>query len=464
MRRVIATVVLCLLAVSCKKESGVKGLPPASSVSELINKPLDLNRAVVGKPASLISVLAPIDIIFNEPVVPPHLASTTLDKSPFTFKPEIKGVARWVSQNLLRFTPDNPLAAGVTYEAALNGKQAFGSQRNVNDFTFSFKTAEQEVVEFSGDFEPDTGGVNVVRYKGALTFAQAVDLGKVTKDLSCSVAGRSCKITLESDAQNPARIGIVSEPLQRRATGQMLTLSLPAAYTAEKDKWTSDLLLPEINAFKVLAHMDMTEPQSQQSTYGFRFSDPVRTGADLSGYITIDPNIKFTVSIDKKFLKLQGPFLIGQEYKVTIAKGFQSAFGTKLSDNFVAVVSLSNLKPEIRWLSRGIYLPSDNSFKLQFKSVNVRKVRCRITEIFENNLGFFIQTNVLHEPKQSARAGDDDESEYEGGYYGGNYDYNDVNRVGKEVFDSTLALTTDKNKWIRSELDLSHIQIGRAHV
>jgi uncharacterized protein YfaS (alpha-2-macroglobulin family) len=463
MRRVITVVVLCVLAVSCQKKSGDRGLPPASTVQELINKPLNLDKVIVGKPASLISVLAPIDIIFNEPVVPPHLASTTLDKSPFSFKPELKGVARWLSQNLLRFTPDKPFSAGVTYEATLYGKQAFGSQRNVNDFSFTFKTAEQEVVEFSGDFEPDTGGLNMLRYRGTMTFAQAVDINKIKNDLTCTVAGHSCRLTLEADAQNPSRVAIVSGPLQRRTTGQMLTLSLPGAYTADKDKWSNELLLPEINAFKILAHMDMTEPQSQQSTYGFRFSDPIRTGTDLSGYIIIEPNMKFTVSIDKKFLKLQGAFLIGQQYKVSIAKGFPSAFGTKLADNFIAEVSLSNLKPELNWLSHGIYLPSDNNFKLQFKSVNVAKVRCRITEIFENNLGFFIQTNVLHDPKQQGRSGENDESDDDGGYYGGgeNYNFNDLNRVGTEILDSTLAITTDKNKWIRSELDLSRILKGK---
>jgi hypothetical protein len=382
MKRVFVAVLLCAFFVSCQKKHSERGLPPASSVQELINRPLDLNKTVVAKPPSIISVLAPIDIIFNEPVIPPHLAATVLDKSPFSFKPEIKGVAKWLSQTQLRFTPNKPLSAGVTYEAVLYGKQAFGSQRNVNDFSFSFKTAEQEVIEFSGDFEPDTGGLNIVRYKGSVTFAQPVDLKKIRGDFTCNSKGRSIKLSLEQDGQNPARVTIVSAPLKRGAIGQMLTFSLPQAYTANNDKWSTEAMLPEINVFKELAHMDMSDPQAQQSSYGFRFSDPIRTGTDLSGYVTMEPAVKFTVSVDKKYLKLNGNFLIGQEYTVTIAKGFPSAFSTKLAANYTAVVSLSNLKPELQWLSPGIYLPSDNNFKLQFKTVNVARVRCKITELY----------------------------------------------------------------------------------
>ncbi|HUI93772.1 MAG TPA: MG2 domain-containing protein [Chitinivibrionales bacterium] len=464
MKRAAALVLLCLIAVSCQKKHGEKGLPPAASVQELINRPLDLNKTVVGKPPAIISVLATIDIIFNEPVVPPHLSGTALDRSPFGFKPEIKGAAKWVSQTELRFTPNKPLGAGVTYEAVLHGKEAFGAQRNVNDFEFSFKTAEQEVVEFSGDFEPDTGGLNTVRYRGYAAFAQPVDINKIRNDLKCETKGRSVKLGIEQDGQDQGRVKITSEQLKRGASGQMLAFSLPGSYTVDKGKWTAEAMLPEINVFKVLAHMDMSDPQAAQSAYGFRFSDPIRTGTDLSGYVKIEPPLPFTVSVEKKFLKLSAKFLIGQEYTVTIAKGFPSSFGTRLAATYTAEIALANLKPELLWLSPGIYLPSDNNFRLQFKSVNVGKVHCRITEIYENNLGFFIQSNLLSEAKAHGRSRFYyDEDEGEGDYYGG-YEpnqYNDVDRVGKCILDSELVITTDRNKWIRSEIDLSHVFKGR---
>jgi alpha-2-macroglobulin len=461
MKQVVA-VLLCACVLSCQKKSPEQGLPPASSVQELVNRPLDLNKTVVGKPPALISVLASIDIVFNEPAVPEHLAGTTLDKSPFGFEPDIKGGAKWISQSQLRFIPGKPLSPGVSYKAVLHGKQAFGSQRNVNDFSFSFKTAEQEVMEFSGDFEPDTGGANMVRFKGRLTFAQPVALATIKKDLSCVCAKHGVALSLGADTENTMRVLIVSAPLKRGPSGQLFLFSLPKAYSADKEKWSQEMLLPEINIFKVLADMDLTTPQAQKSTYGFRFSDPIRQGADLSGYISIEPTIKLTLAVDKKFLKLEGDFIIGQEYKVTIAKGFPSAFGTSLAGAYTQTISLSNLKPEMQWLSRGIYLPSDNSFKLQFKSVNVARVRCGITEVFENNLGFFIQTNILRDQSQVSGSDNDDEGEEGGGYYrrSGN-DYSDLNRVGARIFDSVFSLATAKNKWSRTELDLSHIFQGK---
>jgi alpha-2-macroglobulin len=456
MRRFLAIGLLCIIGVvSCSKKSGDHGRS-FGSVGEMLASSLDLNKVIVGKPGSIVSVLAPIEITFNQAVIPQHLVGAVLDGSPFEITPSIPGTAKWLSQSALRFTPEKPLAPGVTYNVELRGKKAFGSQSNVNDFSFSFKTAEQEVVEFNGDFEPEPSGLNLVRFKGVIVFAQAVMAKSVQSDLSCAIKGRSIKITVDTVLGDAAKVKVVSEPIKRGATLQVATFTLPSRYSAENTKWSIDMMLPEVNAFKVLSHSDMSDPEAQQSAYGFRFSDPLRTGADLSGYITIEPPVQFTPAVDKKTLLLKGNFLIGQEYTVKIARGFPSVFGTKLAADYTATVSLANSKPQVEWLSQGVYLPSDNNFKLQFKSINVAAVRCKVTQIFENNLGFFVQTNILHSQK-STNSNEGDEGEYS---YGGS-DFSDLNRVGKEIYDSALSLTTDRNKWIRSELDLSRVFSGK---
>jgi len=452
----VVLVVLCLVYTSCQKKKGAAGTPPAGSVDEMLNRPLTLENVIVSKPPSIMSVLAPIDLNFNEPVIPQHQVGSVLDKSPFEFKPEIKGSAKWISQTAIRFNPTRPLAAGVSYEAVFTGKTAFGTQRNVDNFKFSFKTAEQEIIEFTGDFEPDTSGKNMVRFKGVMTFAQPIEVNKIQKDLGCVLKKKTVALSLES-TEKPDKIKITSSPLSRGDKAQMMTFTLPKSYTADQEKWSRDMELPEKEVFKVIAHMDLTDAKAAQPVYGFRFNDPIKTGMDLSGYVVIEPDVKFTVSVDNKYLKVQGSFIIGEEYSVTVRGGLKSAYGTKLGQDYIQTVAFSNLKPEVVWLSEGIYLPSDNNFKLQFKSVNVGKIRVVVNEIYPKNIGFFIQTNLLQDRKTRSSGYDDEEYYYD--YQSS--DFSDLNRVGKQIWDTVYSIGDERNKWIRSELDMQNVFKGK---
>ena len=89
-----------------------------------------------------------MELAFNTEVIPSHLCGTVLDQSPFTFQPPVDGESRWLSQTLIRFTPSEHLKPGITYRGLFKGKTAFGEQCNVNDYEFTFKTAEQEVLSF----------------------------------------------------------------------------------------------------------------------------------------------------------------------------------------------------------------------------------------------------------------------------------------------------------------------------
>ncbi|MBD3421598.1 MAG: hypothetical protein GF398_15895 [Chitinivibrionales bacterium] len=444
MKRVFLLGALAAL-LSCQQRSTERAGKTPSRVREQLEEFSDLNDAVVSQPPRIMSVAAAIDLTFNTAVIPQHQSGKMLDKSPFLFEPSIKGSAQWLSQTLIRLTPSVNLKPGTTYKGTFIGKIAFGEQRNVNDYTFKFKTAEQEVLSFSADFVPHTSGKNMVRLAGSITFAQPVDISRVKKDLTCKRDKKRINIDLAADKADPHTAHISMAPVKRGGTGQLYRFTLPESYMANKKKWQKDVILPAANVFKVLAHMDLGQPQQNKSTYGIRFSDPVKKDMNLSGFITIEPKIDFSLAIERKYLKLIASFVYGRNYTIKIAKGFPSELGTKLADEYEASISFTNLKPEIKWVSSGIYLPSDNQFTVQFQSVNVREVHITVTRIYENNLGFFIQNNVLHDRKPNARRR----------HYGSSQTYSDLNRVGKRIHNNHLTLTSDKNRWVTTDIDLS---------
>lgn len=440
-----------LLVLFCAKKSPDHQLQLSTSISNLVETPLILSKEIVQTPASPLSVSAVIEIGFREPVVPEHLAGVVLDKNPFEFFPSIKGKATWISFSKLRFTPERAMPPGTAYKAQLNGMTAFGANRSVDNFNFTFKTAEQEVVGFMGDFEPDTSGKNMVRFKGVLSFAQKAEVTDVSKSLLCKIKNRKVDLSLHVTAADPLKIIVISHPLKRGAEGNMLVFTLPEKYTVNKGAWRKEVYLPESNVFKVLTRMDMSEPDAKQRVYGFRFTDPVKTSADLTGFIEITPSINFALTVSGKYLKIRGPFEPGKNYSIVIAKGLPSALNTTLAEEFRGTFTFDNIKPQIAWLSEGTMLPSSNDGKIQFKSVNVSRVHVKVTEIFNNNIGFFLQNNVLTSLGGAGyRSGEEGEGSY---YYGGNSGYNDLDRAGKTIYTDSITIDGKANTWIRSELD-----------
>jgi len=442
-----AIFLLLIVFLGCEKKE-----EDQLTLAQQLQEFLDLQEVIVQKPPSLVAITANLDIGFREPVIPQHLVGIVLDNNPFSFEPKVEGHAQWTSSQLLRFYPDENFPAGATIKGTLVGKIAFGEQKNVNDFHFTFKVAEQEIIDLDGDFEAHPRTKNGVIYKGILSFAQAVAVENVKDDLE--LKGPQGRVSLQIvKTETAEKVQIISDVILRTERGQNFEISLPNRYTAGDEGWVKTIFLPGIDVFRVLTHMDMTGSEAEQLTYGFRFNDPIKKDIDLSGYIKILPEAPYTVRIKGKYLLLHGDFLPGKPYELTISKGFPSIFDTKLNQDYTAEFYLNNLKPEIKWLSQGIYIPTANEYKLQFKSVNVATVNISVTEIFPQNLGFFIQNNSLVDESERTRPG----------YYYDRFSYQDLSRVGEEIYKKEFKITSQKNKWIKSELNLSSEFTGKTN-
>lgn len=444
----------------CNQKPSVPKNKQSQSSDSFNNEFLDLNKTVVSQVPPVLSVASTIDLGFNTAVIASHQTGFVLDKSPFVFEPAVEGSAKWLSVNMIRFTPTRHLKPGVSYKVVFKGKTAFGERRNVNDYEFTFKTAEQEVLSFNADFVPAETGKNMVRLSGSVSFAQPVDIGRLKKDLKCKKDRKQIDLELSVKTDDPRTVNISMAPLQRGAEPVLLTFTLPQSYKADQGEWQKEIVLPEAFIFKVITHMDMGAPQGDKIVYGFRFSDPVKSDLDLSGFVSIEPQLDFTVSVDDKYLKIKAPFVYGNDYQIRLSKGLPSAMGTVLSEDYLATVTFNNMKPKVEWLSKGVFLPSDNQYKIQLKTVNIKDLNITVTEIYNNNIGFFLQNNILHDEKNNRPAWECYECD---GEYGSNSEYYDLERVGKEIYSQNFSVTDMKNKWVTTEIDLSKAFSGKSN-
>ncbi len=445
-----------VLVLSCSKKDEA---PILQGVAEdLLGQTIALADYVTAKPAKVLSSRAAIELEFKRAMVPPHLVGADLGQGPVELDPELKVMASWVSTSLLRLVPVQPMPAGQKYQGKLIGLRAFGSGIKSDDYPFSFEVAKRELLDATGDFVPAAGMVDHGRLEVELVFSDPVDTAKLHQDLRIEDQGKELKFSLMRGGDG-RRIKVTSEPRPRLDKARSLELRLPGSYTVSGDTYEQSFTLAAKGEFLVVAEGERSDPQSEDRAWEFRFSDPVATNMDLSGFVTVEPATRFQVSVRGRTLRVRGAFAPGAHYVVRLTQGLPSAFGTRMAKPYNKEVFFSNEKPRIEWVGDGIYLPLENQGKLQFRSMNIGKAKLTVQEVLPQNLTFFLQNNDLRSPEKREDNGDD---------YWWNNGFNDVERTAKTIYEEDVILgKPSRNKWQRVQIDLAkklNAKAGSAYI
>jgi alpha-2-macroglobulin len=444
-----------LMCFGCSsKEDG--GEPLQMGIAEdLLGKKIALADYVVAKPAKVLSALSFIELEFKRPMVPPHLVGADLGVGPVELSPALEAKASWVSTTLLRLQPKNPLPAGQKFSGKLVGKKAFGAGVDVDNYPFTFQVAQRELLEVTGGFVPDVKQVNQVKLELELRFSQPADTAKLNHDLEIEDNGTGLKFTTLRDGDG-RHVRVVTEPRARLDKERTFTFELPGSYTVNGEKFEQNFTLAAAGEFKVVSEGEASDPKSDERSWAFRFSDPVSANMDLSGFVSVEPKTNYKVIVQGNTLKVRGAFEPGATYTVRLTEGLPSAYNTKMAQYYVKEVFFRNEKPRIDWVGDGIYLPLENKSKLQFQSMNVRKVRLTVQEVLPQNLGFFLQNNDLRSLNSEVNEYGYGDGEDEDGYYGYGRSLSDVERTAKTVYEKEIVLDkAPRNRWHKVELDLA---------
>lgn len=445
-----------LLLLSCGKQETPqqKSSFTGSLAEDLLGQKVRLSEYVVAFPATRLGSQARIELEFSRPMVPSHLVNVELSNSPISFTPNLEGKAVWISTSLLRFYPSQLLKGGSNYRGILKGKLAFGEGADADDFPFAFAVAPQELLESSHDFLPDGSALNRAQLEVILRFAYPVDSAVLHKGISLQRAGKRHPWQLRS--QDPNTWVVLGGSVERGSQAVPFALQLDGNFTVEGKDWIMEPVLPPAGEFIVVAHGESQNTQSQERIWMIRFSDPVATDRDISGFVSVSPAVEYKVSVRGKSLYLKGAFVPGTFYNIKLESGLPSAFGPRLARVWTENIRIQFQKPRMEWLGSGVLVPVENRHRLQFRTMNLTRIHLRVREILPQNLGFFLQNNVL---RDATRKNSDEENfEY---FYGGN-GYTDVERVAKVLLEKKYEIPTPTiDQWHSTELDLSPLWSAR---
>ncbi len=417
---ILTLLVSCEKSDKSQKEQAVK-LETAKIISHL--------------PPEVLEPDAVLKIRFVEPVISRKQTSEIPPVTIFEFEPEIEGKISWQDERTLVLEPASKLQTHQSYKGRLFLQKLDAEKfKDIDPVTFEFRVAGQELTSFNGEFElAQKGNPKKVFFTGTLQFKLNVEPGQLKKALSFKKGNRLIKLEF-SPTTAGKQITFKSSLLTRGKAEQGFALKLDADALGLPSDFSKKIILPALKNLQV--NNISKDEGSDQPRLRIEFSDELDSEQNIDGFIAFKPALKFTFRKMGKSILINAPFQLGTQYTIEIQKGISSRWATKTTDAFSEKITFEDMLPEIKFSQSGVILPSSNLQKVAFMTVNVRKVQATVTQVFESNIGQFLQDASLRGAKDRSNS------------------FYNSNRVGVQLASQEFEIGDTKNRWLQHELDL----------
>ncbi|MCK5684650.1 hypothetical protein KAJ27_11030, partial [bacterium] len=393
-----------------------------------------------------INPVSTIQVIFHKDQVPESNVGKVINRNVFQFSPSINGKTTWETRKKLVLTPTIALPAHQSFKGYLDMMLLFGTnKKKIKRIKLKFSTGGQKILSFDHEFVPDSNSQPLrVRLKGNFHFLNQEKIESLQKIIKLYEGSQQLKIKFyKKDSKN---FYFTTNPFTRSHKQRVFDLYVPSTALHIKKAIRKKIYLYSISSLRIASITPLV--QKKANRIKIAFSSKLDLSKNYNGFIQVRhkrkngtyKTVKFKMKTQKEALILTGNFLPGHEYKVSILNGITAKNATKLKKAYTRSVHFLDIKSKIVFQHDGIFLPSSNRRKIYFSTINLSKVRLEVKQVFDQNLGFFLQESRL-----SSKKGRTDLYNYE------------LNRVGITIHKEILKIGKIKNKWLKSELDLSKI-------
>lgn len=431
------TILLALLLISC-------GGPDST-----------LLRVTTTLPAGILERDAVLPVAFSMGVVPMDSVNQWTSTPYILFSPDIPGKFVWEDTTRLVFSPDGQLPGDGRFTARLNtalltqlaGAAGFDGPE---EFSFSTESFRMKNAEF---FYDRIGERREIGIRANLEFTYAVN----AQDIPSTI-----RVTIDNEPRQIS--GVVT-------TGQSTVIALDIGTVTQLDRertiavtFAENLVSPETQT-----HISMTEPfvyrmapLGELKILGHEFGSDgtngwikIRTSQEVDAdvaraAVTLDPARTFTVRNDGDGFTLLGAFEPGATFRLNVKSGMVSVLGGKTQHAYEADILMGNVAPTFGFGSAsGMYMMLGGEKSIDIKTVNLSRLAVRVSQIFQNNLVFFLESGRYYdysyydyEEEESPRSWI---KKYR--FYVGNY--------GRQLSYDTLTIASSPNREVTTPFSLS---------
>lgn len=272
-----------------------------------------------------------------------------------------------------------------------------------------------------------------------LTFDSSFDLDEESiKGISLRKDGQ--KLRIESFDKNDKVFIVTSEKFALTEKNQKII----ATFNAKILGLEKDLKFEYLSNAK--GELSLQSVRSEERGIWLNFSAELDSKQRVKDFISIKPKIEFNTAIVGNTIKLVGNFSRTQSYTVSVMKGIKAKSGIKSLREFSGEVSFSDLEPSLAFSSDGVFLPNVAEKKIAFKSLNVKKIKLKIYQIYANNLSEYLRENNFQARKKMSSA----ESELLNSYF--------IEYTADLILEKEFDVANTKNQWVQNEIALNAIK------
>lgn len=355
----------------------------------------------------------------------------------FSFTPEVQGSASWEDETTLIFVPAKPLIKGNNYTAILDTSKIQLSEPHDLKVPFSFYIVGQIIKvtdsQFNYFFENNP---NELFLTVEFMLTEAISSAALSKAITFTGPDGPIPFLIEPKEKD-FTFSFRSEKIYKEAKEKKYTIVISKSAINLEEDFSDTFILEALQKIKVTE----VAQNRERSESGLRisFSDTLDIQQKYDSYITISPEIDFSVKTIGSDLYINGDFEC-RTYSITIKEGLPGKWSSKTTSTSEWEIKFEDIFPQITFDTAGFILPTGNNSQITFSSVNVRHVVLKVIRVFDDRMFDFLKHNRLNSYLPNYR-GNPGEGE----------------RIGEKISQEYLDLGHKKNTWKRHLVDLSNI-------
>ncbi|MBI3365474.1 MAG: alpha-2-macroglobulin family protein [Ignavibacteriae bacterium] len=381
-------------------------------------------------------------------------------ETPFIeFTPPIPGKFSWQDSSTLLFSPDEGFPGDAKIRGKINttllqtmsGAKSFTGQ---DEFMFSTESFYMKTVEF---FYDRLGEKRKIGIRGNVEFTYAVNPTDVGKFIKVTIDNQLQTITTvssQADRVIPIEIGTVDQTEKAKVIKVDFDAQLTSTQTNTRIRTDRpfEFKLPGIEELKIYGHDFGLDGANGWIT--IKTSQEIDS-ASARQFIVLQPSRNYTLEGDRQSLTLRGKFEPGMSFHLLIKKGLESVLQAKTQNDYEADIIIGNIKPSFRFASSsGQYMLLAGQKKLELKSVNLNKISVRVSQIFQNNLVFFLESGRHYDYSYEYNDEGGDEGEGYSHGYTRKFRYS-VGNFGRQLSYDSIPVKNVANQEAATLLDMS---------
>ncbi|MGB3590478.1 MAG: MG2 domain-containing protein [Nonlabens sp.] len=318
-----------------------------------------------------------------------------------TIQPSIDGKLSMADGNQMIFEPLEPMEPDTEYAVQIKIGDLFkGVSKELENYTFLFKTIEPNFSINTGSIQSYSKDYQYLQ--GSIETADVTSISNIKQLLKASQNKENLTINWDEFPDRGTRFLFKIDSIKRGdQNGEILIEwngdAIKADYEGEES-----IVIPGRDNFTVLG---VTKENEQQEYLAINFSDPIKVDQNFAGLVKIENIGEPRYDVDGNVLRVYYNDQLSGDTRITVFPGIQNIDKYSLKTEYDEVLFLEQIKPGIRLLGSGNYLPDSQNLRFNFESVNLSNVDVRIIKIYEDNVLQFLQNNDLDRAANIKRVG-----------------------------------------------------------